>query len=115
MWKTAGYLVLFTVSSAVIYTWGMLKSRNEQRQLTAMLTRKCQRIIRKKLKKEQSVTVDQAAEAIKYVTVSLFYSRKRFGVTDAPLFARHLLDQMENEGKICFVDPQKMICTGKPC
>lgn len=113
MWKAAGYLALFMVSSAVIYTWGLLKSRNEQRQLTEMLTRKCRRIIQKKLKREQSMTVDQAAEAIKDVTVFLFYSRKRFGVTDAPLFARKLLDQMQQEGMICYADRQKMICAGK--
>lgn len=113
MWQFVGYFILFMFCSAVVYTWGLLKSRKEQQQLTEMLIRKCRRIIRKKLKQEKTITVCQAAQAIEGVTVSLFYSRKRFGVTDATLFARQMLDQMQQEGQICFIDQKKIISSGK--
>ena len=114
MWQFVGYFILFIFCSAVVYTWGLLKSRKEQQQLTEMLTRKCRRIIRKKLKQEKTITVCQAAKAIEGVTVSLFHSRKRFGVTDAMLFAGQMLDQMQQEGQICFMDPKKKIFSGNP-
>lgn len=77
--------------------------------MTEMLTRKCRRIIRKKLKKEKILTVCQAAQAIEGATVSLFYSRKRFGVTDATLFVEQVLDRMQQEGQICYMDRKKII------
>lgn len=99
-WDTIGYVLLFAAVAALLYLWGLAKTRDEPKTLTALLYGRCEKRVKQYLKKHDRITQKETADLIKDVRVKLIYSKKTFGVTDAGAFSKSLLDRMEKAGVI---------------
>lgn len=91
-------ILLFALATAFIYGWGLMKKRDEQKTLSAMLVGKCEKKIRKYLRQNDTISLKEAGTLLEGTAVSLFYSRKKLGVTDGKLFGGQLLTQMVHRG-----------------
>lgn len=94
------YVLLFAVAAAVLYVWGLSRSRSQQKTMEAMLLGKCEKRIRRHLRKNGAVARDDARRLVDGVSVRLFYSKKRLAVTEPDAFADALLTRMEKAGTI---------------
>ncbi len=97
-WIVIVGILLFAAATAFLYGWGLMRSRDEQKTLLAMLTGKCEKKLRQYLKKNGSISRQEAAKLLESTSVSLFYSRKKFGVTDGYAFSGAVLERMEKLG-----------------
>jgi len=50
------YVLLFAISTMVIYTWGLIKTRNQSRDLLNILYSKSEKTVLNALKKKGSLT-----------------------------------------------------------
>ncbi len=100
MWVVVVGVLLFALATAFLYGWGLMRSRDEQKTLLAMLTGKCEKKLLKYLKQNGSVSRQEAAKLLEGTSVSLFYSRRKFGVTDGDAFSGAILDRMERLGTL---------------
>lgn len=50
------YVLLFALAAALLYIWGLRRSRDQQKTMEAMLAGKCEKRIRKHLRQNGSVT-----------------------------------------------------------
>lgn len=55
------YVLLFALAAALLYIWGLRRSRDQQKTMEAMLAGKCEKRIRKHLRQNGSVTAEEAA------------------------------------------------------
>lgn len=95
MLNTITYILLFAVSTAILYTWGLLKSRNKENELFTSLLLKCEKEISSALKKHpDGMTQKEFEEKIKGVHSSLFYSKTQAVVHDAAAFSGTLIKNM---------------------
>lgn len=94
------YVFMFAFATMVIYGWGILKSRNKQRDLLNALYSKGNSIILKEIKKNGYITKNEAENALKDVEASLFYSKNRVKVMDTKIFTKELLQVMLKENII---------------
>lgn len=88
------YVFLFAVATAVIYAWGLWRSQNQSRDLSAMLLAKGVTRIRKQLKKRGPMTRKELEVVVKDLTACQPFSSKRIGVTDPKQFLDSLLPYM---------------------
>lgn len=98
IWVVVIGVLLFAAATAFLYGWGLMRSRDEQKTLLAMLGGKCEKKLRLYLKKNDSISRQEAAKLLEGTAVSLFYSRKKLGVTDGDAFSEALLERMEKRG-----------------
>ena len=94
------YVLLFALAAALLYIWGLRRSRDQQKTMEAMLAGKCEKRIRKHLRQNGSVTAEDAARLADGASVRWFYSRKRLTVTQPDVFAAALLKRMEKTGQL---------------
>lgn len=85
------YVLLFALATALIYAWGLRRSRNEARDLNSMLTAKGVSLIRKTLKKRGPMTRKELEAVVTGLTAHQPFSRNRVGVTDPKKFLDSLL------------------------
>ncbi|MBS5164222.1 MAG: hypothetical protein KHY77_00460 [Butyricicoccus pullicaecorum] len=88
------YVLLFAVATAMIYAWGLWRSQNQSKDLSAMLCAKGVARIRKQLKKHGPMTRKELESAVKDLTACQPFSSKRIGVTDPKQFLDSLLPYM---------------------
>ena len=80
------YVLLFAVATAMIYAWGLWRSQNQSKDLSAMLCAKGVARIRKQLKKHGPMTRKELESTVKDLTACQPFSAKRIGVTDPKQF-----------------------------
>lgn len=90
-------ILLFATVTAILYVWGLRKSMLQGEDLTRILLNRCGNKVVKYLKKHETMTEAEMARAIKGVTASEFWSKKRLMVQNPEKFVHEviffLLDQ----------------------
>lgn len=100
MIKILIYVLLFALSTMIVYAWGIIKSQNKQKDLLDILYVKGEKRVIKELKKNNNMTKIQLQNSLKDLKASLFYSRNKIIVTDPKVFTTTLLRSMEEKGII---------------
>lgn len=95
------WVLAFAVVTAIIYGWGLAKSRNRQRDLLAALYSKGEALVKKLLKKSGSLPRSELEKALSGIRASLFYSPgQRAIVQDPKVFTSELLRMMAEKNLI---------------
>lgn len=92
------YILLFAGVTAVLYTWGLIKSQRQEGELINSLWHKGQRVAMKAIARGEKQTRSQLERRLQGLSVSLFYSKNRLSVQDAGTFAQILLQNMVERG-----------------
>ncbi|MEA4986488.1 MAG: hypothetical protein VB095_00265 [Anaerovorax sp.] len=95
MLKYLPYVLLTALATMFIYGWGLIKMQRQTQDLITMLYSKCERKVRKKLKKKGKMTLKEIEDLVRGTQVSFFYSKQRLGVTDAKTFTKSMLSHMK--------------------
>lgn len=99
-WEVILYIFAFAIVTAILYIWGVNKSRNKQRDLLRALYEKAECIVIRSLKKKGTMTKAEIDAALVDVKASLFYSKSKIKIQDPTLFSEHLLDDMCKKGRL---------------
>lgn len=95
------WMLAFAVVTAIIYGWGLAKSRDRQRDLLAVLYGKGETLIKRLLKKNGSMSPAELEKALSGTRASLFYSRGQQAVVNDPkVFTAELLRLMTEKNVI---------------
>lgn len=94
------YILLFALATVIIYSWGIIKSQNKQKDLMSILYSNGQKKIIKKLKQNETISKSDIENTVKDLKASLFYSKNKIVVTDAKLFSKNLIQIMLENGII---------------
>lgn len=78
--------------TAGLYLWGLRKSLDQQEDLNRKLLAACGSRVVNTLKKQPTITVDEAARLIEGVTVGQVWSRSRLRVENGKQFAPQVLE-----------------------
>lgn len=100
MLKYLPYVLLTALATMIIYGWGLIKMQHQTQDLVSMLYSKCERKVRKQLKKKGRMSLKEVEQLVEGTQVRLFYSKQRMGVTDAKTFAKSMLSHMKSIGDI---------------
>jgi hypothetical protein len=96
--------ILYIISVAVVTMFltylGLRKERNLPIELTKKLYKKSAEKVIKYLEKNDSITIPEIRNLVQNETVSVIWSTKRLGITDAKSFVRNLIDDLLKEEKI---------------
>ena len=98
------YILLFAGVTAVLYTWGLIKSQRQEGELINSLWHKGQRVAMKAIARGGKQTRFQLERRLQGLSVSLFYSKNRLSVQDAGTFAQILLQNMVERGLLLIED-----------
>lgn len=98
------YILLFAGVTAVLYTWGLIKSQRQEGELINSLWHKGQRVAMKAIARGGKQTRPQLERRLQGLSVSLFYSKNRLSVQDAGTFAQILLQNMVERGLLLIQD-----------
>lgn len=98
------YILLFAGVTAVLYTWGLIKSQRQEGELINSLWHKGQRVAMKDIARRGKQTRSQLERRLQGLSVSLFYSKNRLSVQDAGTFAQILLQNMVERGLLLIQD-----------
>lgn len=98
------YILLFAGVTAVLYTWGLIKSQRQEGELINSLWHKGQRVAMKAIARGGKQTRSQLERRLQGLSVSLFYSKNRLSVQDAGTFAQILLQNMVERGLLLIED-----------
>ncbi|NLK97696.1 MAG: hypothetical protein GX272_06410 [Epulopiscium sp.] len=94
------YMLSITIITMALMYIGIIKERNLPIELFNKLYKKCARKVLKYLEKNDSITIPEIRNLIQNETVSVIWSKKRLGITDANSFVRNLIDNLLKEEKI---------------
>lgn len=83
--------------TAVLYIWGLRKSVGRQEDLNRRLLSACGSRVMKALKKQPTVTVEEAAELIRGISVGPAWSRGRLKVEEGARFAPQVMDFLQDQ------------------
>ncbi len=100
MLKYLPYVLFTALATMFIYGWGLLKMQRQTRDLLSMLYSKCERKVKKQLRKKGNMTLREIETLVKGTQASFFYSKQRIGVTDEKTFAKSMLSHMKESGMI---------------
>jgi len=88
------YVLLFAISTMVIYTWGLIKTRNQSRDLLNILYSKSEKTVLNALKKKGSLTKKEIEKELINIKASLFYSKNKLTIKDPNTFSKSVIDTM---------------------
>ena len=94
------YLLLFAVSGALLYVWGLVKSIGREQELTQLLFDKGSRIVKKNLRGGRTLCRREAEVVLQDLQVKPFGSRHGSRVTNPSVFTQTLLEMMVQRGII---------------
>lgn len=99
-WEIILYILAFAIVTAILYIWGVNKSKNKQRDLLRALYEKAELIVVRSLKKKDAMTKAEIDAALVDIKASLFYSKSKIQIQDPALFSEHLLNDMCKKGRL---------------
>lgn len=93
-------VLFFAIATMIIYTWGLVRQKNEDATLMNMLFQKGSTQIKKYLKSHEHVTVGEVQKLCIGLRAKLPFSKKTAVVQDKSDFANHLLAYMVKTGQL---------------
>ena len=115
MLKYIPYVLMFAVMGALLYTWGLKKSQNQQMQMIQRLYAKCEKIVCKELKGKEYLLKKDIEKLVSGVKVGEFYNKNKLGVTNPKEFTNAFVDYMVKKGSLQeeMVNGKRMYCLKK--
>ncbi len=93
-------VLLFALATIIIYSWGLIKQRNQSKDLMNLLFSKGNSKVNKYLKKNEYITAAEVENMCAGLEAKQPFSRNRAVVKDKRDFAKKLLDYMVKTGQI---------------
>lgn len=94
------YILLFAVSTIIIYTWGLLKEQHKSKDLLDLLYQKGEKSIIKAFKSNKCLSKSDIEKELLNLKSSLFYSRDKLIIKDPSHLAKILIGDMLKKGTI---------------
>ncbi|NLM13841.1 MAG: hypothetical protein GX209_08880 [Epulopiscium sp.] len=94
------YMISITLITMFLMYLGIIKERRLPIELANKLYKKCAGKVIKYLEKHDSITIPEIRNLVQNETVSVIWSNKKLGITDANSFVRNLIDNLIKEEKI---------------
>ena len=109
------YILMFAVMGALLYTYGLKRSQNQSVDLLLRMYGKCEKLVRKELKKTEYLHRNDIEKIISGVQVGNFLSKNRMAVTNPKEFVNAFLDHMIKKGTLQeeTIKGKKMYCLKK--
>jgi hypothetical protein len=100
MIKYIFYVLLFAIATMIIYTWGLIKTRNQSKDLLNILYLKSERVVLNSLKKKGSLSKKEIENELIDIKASLFYSKNKLTIKDPKTFSKSVINTMINKNLI---------------
>ena len=94
------YILLFAISTVIIFTWGIIKDQNKSKDLMNKLYKKAENKVIKAFSKNSVLTKKDIENEIKNIKASLFYSKDKMIVQNSSVFAKNIINTMINRNLI---------------
>ena len=94
------YVLLFAIATMIIYTWGLIKTRNQSRDLLNILYSKSEKAILNALKNKGSLSRKEIEKELINIKASQFYSKNKLAINDPKTFSKSLIDTMMKKNLI---------------
>lgn len=94
------YILLFAISTVIIFTWGIIKEQNKSKDLMNKLYKKAENKVIKAFSKNSVLTKKDIENEIKNIKASLFYSKDKMIVQNSSVFAKNIINTMINRNLI---------------
>lgn len=93
-------VIFFAIATILIYSWGLVKQRNQTKDLMNLLFSKGNARVKKHLKKNEYVTVEEVAKMAEGLEAKQPFSPNKAVVKDKKDFAVKLLEYMVKTGQL---------------
>lgn len=93
-------ILLFAIATMLIYGWGLVKQKNQSRDLMNMLFAKGESRVRKYMKKNDSITHKQVETLCEGIEARMPFSSNKAIVKNQKDFADQLLSYMIKTGQL---------------
>ena len=87
-------IILFAIATMVIYGWGLVKQKNQSSDLMSMLFSKGKAKVKKYLKKNEYITINQVEDLCENIEAKMPFSKNKAVVKNKRDFARQLISYM---------------------
>lgn len=98
------YVASVMIITMVIFLIGYYKEKTLPIELTNNLYRKCANVVIDYLKSNNTASIIEIKKSITGVTASVFWSRKKLGVTKPAQFAESVVNNLIKQGIIVEID-----------
>jgi len=98
------YVVSVMIITMVIYLIGYYKEKTLPLELTNNLYRKCAKVVVDYLEVNNTASISEIKKSITGITASVFWSKKKLGVTKPAQFAENIVSNLIKQGIIAEVD-----------
>lgn len=88
------YILMFALSTVVIFSWGIIKEQNKSKDLMNQLYKKAEAKVLKAFKKKDILTRRDIENEIKDIKASLFYSKDKMVVQNSSSFTKNIINTM---------------------
>lgn len=102
--KAIIYVISIMIITMVMILIGHYKDKTLHIELANRLYRKCSAAVVDYLKKNETASLSDIKKCISGITASVFWSRKKLGVTKPEKFAETVADNMVKQGVIVEVE-----------
>lgn len=93
-------ILLFAVATVIVFSWGLIKQKNQTSDLMRLLFSKGESMVKKYLKKNEYITIAEIEKMCENLTASMPFSRNRAVVKDKKDFVSKLVAYMEKTGQV---------------
>ena len=90
-------ILAFALATAVLYVWGLHKSITQRSDLEHILLSKGSQKVVHRLKRQQSISLEEMAQLCRGITAGQFWSRQRASVRNPQAFAPQLAQYMQQQ------------------
>lgn len=99
-WQIIVGILLFMLATMVIYAWGMVKQKNQNRDLMNRLFRKGNNMVNKYLKTNPHITAADVEKMCGGISARMPFSKKTAVVVDPKDYTKELLGYMVKTGQL---------------
>lgn len=93
-------IFLFAIATVIIFSWGLIKQKNQTSDLMRLLFSKGESMVKKYLKKNDYITMADIEKMSEDLTAGFPLSRNRAIVKDKKDYAAKLVEYMEKTGQV---------------
>lgn len=93
-------ILLFAIATMIVFSWGLIKQKNQTSDLMRLLFSKGESMVKKHLKKNDYITIAEIEKMCENLSASMPFSRNRAVVKDKKDFVSKLVTYMEKTGQV---------------
>lgn len=93
-------VILFAIATVIVFSWGLVKQKNQSEDLLRLLFSKGASMVKKQLKKKEYITVAEIEKMSKDLSAGFLFSKNRAIVKDTKDYTEKLVAYMIKTGQV---------------